>query len=195
MKELKDFPKTIKIKNDLELRFLEPTFENAQMQFDIVEKNRNHLLPWLEWALETVTKTAEDAFRFLDKVLIEWEEQKKYDFGIFHKNKYVGRFSFFDVKIKAKSCEIGYWLDKDATGKGIITDCIKVFEEMLFEQYGFNRIVIRCDKKNQSSANVAKRCGYTQEAELREERFRKDGSAVDMLLYSKLKREYKSPTF
>jgi len=188
MKELKDFPKLIKVQDGLELRFTEPIFENAKELFSLVVKNRNHLLPYLEWSHETNTKTAEDTFRFLDKTANEWESQTKFDFGIFHDNNIVGRIGFFKVDLKTKSCELGYWLDKGSVGKGIVSKCVRAIEKILFEQLGFNRIVIKCDKNNIESAKVALRCGYKQEAELRECRLRVFNNTLTTdLVFAKLK--------
>ena len=187
-----NFPKSIKIQENLELHFSEPTFENAKEQFLCVVKNRNHLLPYLEWAHENSTRTPEDTFRFLDKTAKEWENQTRYEFGIILDNAFVGRIGIFNVDKKTKSCELGFWLDKDFTGKGIITKSVKAIEKILFEEFKINRIVIGCDKKNTKSAKVAMRCGYKQEAELEESRLREFYNTLyTHLVFAKLKKDYK----
>ena len=147
-------------------------------------------MPYLEWAHEAETKTPEDTFRFLDRMQNEWDEGNKFDFGIFVDNVFVGRIGFFNVSIQHKSCEFGYWLDKDMTGRGIITKCVQALEKLLFGKLGFNRIVIRCDKRNLASAGVAKRCGYTQEAEFKQDRVRKYETGFSTtLVFAKVKGE------
>ncbi|MDR2098918.1 MAG: hypothetical protein LBO78_02735, partial [Rickettsiales bacterium] len=49
----------------IELAALEPTFKNAEMMFQAVDKNRGYLLPWLGWAAPDVTKAPEDSFAAL----------------------------------------------------------------------------------------------------------------------------------
>lgn len=191
LKGINEFPKQVKVKKDVSLRFIEPTFENAKEVYELIVKNRKHLLPWLPFASEEITKAKEDSFRVLDRVAEEWNAQTKKDFGIYFEDKLIGKFGFFNINSKTRACEIGYWLDKDFTHQGIMSGCVRAVEKLLFEQYGFNRILIKCDKRNEASANVPKACGFTLEGELREDRLAFDGTIESTLMFSKLKREYK----
>ena len=192
--KIKDnFPKVIPLDiAGAELRYLEPTFENSKMIFDIIIVNREHLLPWMEWATDEKTKTAEDSFRFLNSGKTEREAGNKFDFGVFFNDVYSGNIGVFDVSEKKKSCEIGYWLVKDAVGKGLISSAVRALEKEMFQR-GINRIQIKCDKGNDASANVARRCGYVLEGEIREDFFAKlQNKFRTTMLFSKLKSEYKA---
>lgn len=190
-KTAKEFPKIIPLKRTGgELRFTEPTFANANALFNLVKTNRKHLLPWLEWASEKITKSAEDSFRFLDRSSQKWKCGTTFDFGIFLSGALVGRMGVINVDADNKSAEIGYWLAKDAVGKGLVSAGVNAFEEKMFRR-DFNRLYIRCDKLNTASAAVARRCGYVLEGELREEHYIKSEDRFrTTLMFSKLAREF-----
>ena len=172
----------------VELRTLDVTFDNARMLFDAVVKNRDHLLPWMLWASEAVTRTPEDSFNGLLRRQEGRDDKTKYDFGLFLGDRYIGNMGIFDISMEKKSAEIGYWLAKDATGKGYMTEAVKLLEDEAFLNLDLNRIMIKCDPRNIASANVAKRLGYTFEGVLRETTYSDvEKRFVDDAVYSKLR--------
>ena len=66
-----------------------------------------------------------------------------------------------------KRGEIGYWLSRDAMGRGIMTRAVGALEQYGFDAPGLNRIEIHVDTENQPSQAVAMRAGYTREGVLR----------------------------
>ncbi|MCL2629291.1 MAG: GNAT family N-acetyltransferase [Alphaproteobacteria bacterium] len=173
----------------IELRTLEPTFENAKMIFDVVVANRDYLLQWLPWASTEITGKPEDSFDFLLKMQRNRKDNIEYGFGIFLDNKYIGNISIFDVSEKRKSGEIGYWLVKDAMGKGYMTEAVKLIENAFFESFG-NRIQIKCDTRNIPSQNVPKRLNYHLDGEIRQDNTDTSGKFRNTLIFSKLKSEW-----
>jgi len=72
----------------------------------------------------------------------------------------IGVICFHLFKRETNSAGIGYWIDKEAQGKGIITKAC-----CYLMQYGFNHlhllnITISCNINNQKSAAVAERLGF-----------------------------------
>ena len=148
-------------------------------------------MPWLIWADKEATRTAEDTFRFLDRIAKKWETGAAFDFGIFLNGKFCGRASVFDLSAENKSGEFGYWLAQDAARKGLASASVRALEKECFLNRGFNRLQIKCDKRNVSSADLARRLGYIQEAKLREERFSKiEKIFITTLVFSKLKKDF-----
>ena len=86
--------------------------------------------------------------------------------------------------------DIGYWLDKDYHGQGIITRALKLLEDMAFKTNEWNRIQIRCDAANKKSQGVPRRAGYTYEGTLRRDYPYNDGTFGDIMVFSKLKSEW-----
>ncbi len=177
----------------IELRLLKPTFEMSQTIFNEVEKNREHLLPWMGWASKEKTKTVEDTFKYLLEVSEKRKKGEHFDYGIFFKNEYLGNLGIFDIDKDNRAGEIGYWLKKNATRKGYMKEAVKIIENEFFSGDGLNRIQICCDVDNISSANVAKKLKYLFEREKREATFCKlQNKFISWNIFSKLKSEWEN---
>lgn len=59
-----------------------------------------------------------------------------------------------------------------------------------FEQWGLNRVALRCDARNERSARAIERLGATFEGRLRHHRIAGDGSIGDTLYFSILREEW-----
>ncbi len=173
----------------LTLVISEPTIEFAQTIFDAVDRNSEHLQKWLPWV--SSTKRVEDSMRYLFEIEEEIKVGKKVNYGLFLKDVYIGNIGVFDIDIKTKSAEIGYWLDKEFTGKGYMGEAVKLIEREFFEHHKFNRLQIKCDEQNKGSAGVARSCKFRLEGTLREDSFSVFFNRMrNTQIYSKLKLEY-----
>jgi ribosomal-protein-serine acetyltransferase len=188
MKNYTEFPKYIKSES-LELKLLEPTFENAKNIFDTVKKSQEHVSKWLGWA-EPGRLSIESVFRALDTWHKRWGGESFDGFSIFLDGKIIGATGFIDVNTKAKTAEIGYWLSKDATGKGYMTEAVKALESVAFGDFDFNRIVIRCNADNTGSENVAIRAGYKFQTLFLQDAVLSNGKFRDTKMYYKLKSDW-----
>ena len=181
---IKEYPSEI-IGEDFKLVKLAPTAENLQIIFDIIVENREEFRPWLEW-VDFVQKPEDE------KCVLESDQNpEKAEWFIQFNNKIVGRVGFVNLSRSNNRGEIGYWLDKNASGHGIMTKAFSLIEKNAFENWGFNRIELKIDPKNTKSLGVAKRMNYKQEGILRQEHFIHD-VYEDSILFSKLKSEYKA---
>lgn len=180
---IKNYPSEIKGEN-INLVKLAPTLENAKIVFDIIVANRDEFRPWLEW-VDFVQKP-EDELPLLEKDanigsaswFIQWQ------------NKIVGRIGFVSLSGSNNHGEVGYWLDKNANGNGLMTEAFKLLEKNAFVDWGYNRIELKIDPDNKKSLGVAKRMSFVQEGVMRGEHFI-GGIYKDSILFSKLKSEYK----
>jgi ribosomal-protein-serine acetyltransferase len=86
---------------------------------------------------------------------------------------------------------IGYWIDADHSGKGILTNTAREFIDDGFKKYGFNRIELRAGTENTRSCAVAERLGFTYEGVLREIEWLND-RFVSHKLYSMLASDWNS---
>ena len=179
------FPKIIQ-DGDIELVKLEPTFENAQRAFELIDRNRAHLGRWEFWPAGI--KNAEGQFNAL---------VKKYDdadgtFWILYKGELAGSAGIRQIDPVCKSGNIGYWLGAEFTGRGIATRAAKTLEDLAFGTMDFNRLAIIMDDENKKSVAVAQRLGYKLDGIMRDDSLRSDGTIGNSCVYSKLKREWQS---
>lgn len=163
--------------------------DDSEVMFQAVDKDRKRLDIFMPWAKHVTS--VQDEIDYIKLQENNWNEFKIFDYNIFERetNKYLGGIGVHNISFEHNRCEIGYWIIGDEEGKGYISSAVKTLEKELFK-IGFNRVVIRCDIKNDRSANVPKRCGYTFEGILRECIIDHHGNVTSDAIYSKLKSEY-----
>lgn len=165
--------------------------ETAKIIFKLIDNNREHLGPWFPWVEKT--KVVEDTLKYFYECDKQEEKGEKIEYGIYLNKEYIGSISFFDISEKNKSAEIGYWLAKEHTGKGYMTEAVKILEKEGFENLKFNRIQIKCDEINMTSKKVAENCNYKLEGKIREDHFEESRNEFrNTLLFSKLDSEYEN---
>ncbi len=72
------------------------------------------------------------------------------------------------VDRRARSGEVGYWLDGGSEGRGLATRAVTAMLDHAFGPLGLDRVELRTNPTNTRSRNVAQRLGFTQEGILRE---------------------------
>ena len=176
----------IDIDENLYIEFLNHT--HAQELFEVANKNREHLKPWLPW-VESTTKV-EDTKEFIVQSLKNYAKNGTIDAPIYYNGKLVGMIALLiNKRDNLRRGEIGYWLDKEYLGKGVITKCATKMLEIGFNRYNLVKIIIRCAPDNKNSCNIAKRLGFKFEGTLRKEA-RVGEKIVDLNIFSLLKEEY-----
>jgi ribosomal-protein-serine acetyltransferase len=181
---------SIKIDDELSLKLRHE--EDTEAVFNLVEKNRDHLKPWLPWVDGTLTP--EDSKKYIVGELENFKNKKTADFGIFYKEKLIGSMGFNKIDLINEKAEIGYWIDSDYEGKGIITKCVTAIINYGFNELNLNRIEIKCSALNKRSAAIPKKLSFTLEATLREDHKIKDPETAseftDGLIFGLLKKDW-----
>lgn len=178
---------TLNVSDDLRLQIRK--IEDAPRLFELVDKNRAHLRPWLLWV--DATTEPEDSKKYIEECLVALSKKTKIDFGIWHQDVLVGAVGIFDINETHRNAEIGYWLDQDYVGKGIMTQCVKRLIDYAFQELHLHRLKIRCGTENTHSAGVAERLGFTLEGVTRESHWMYD-KFMDDKIYGLLENEWKA---
>ena len=134
--------------------------------FEIVIRNREHLQTYMQWM--TPDYSIESAKKFITEGITSMRERKSAGWAIFEGENLIGSIGFAALSWPAKSCEIGYWIDKDHEGKGIVTRACRALIDYVFNELKFNRVEIRCSTENKRSSSVPERLGFTLEGVLRQ---------------------------
>lgn len=82
--------------------------------------------------------------------------------------------------------EIGYWIRRGETGRGLATEVAGALCRVAFEVHGCERLEIRVDPQNDRSLAIPRRLGFTEEGTLRrfmpvEGQGRRDTTVFSML--------------
>ncbi|XXF75424.1 GNAT family protein [Myxococcaceae bacterium GXIMD 01537] len=86
--------------------------------------------------------------------------------------------------------EVGYWVRRDAAGKGLATEMASAVIRTAFELDGLKRIDLTCDPANLASAAVARRMGFTLEGRLRDRQLAPHHRRGDIFYFTLLSTEY-----
>jgi len=169
---------------------LEPTSEkHAESMFQAINTNRDHLsrfLPWVE-NMKTIT----DVKEYIKNSVAQTEEKKEVSFLIVSEISVIGRIGIHNINSQNKNASIGYWLIKEAQGKGIISKATRSLITYAFQTLGLNRMEIRAATDNQRSRSVPEMLGMLKEGTLREAEL-VNGKFLDLEVYSVLSSEWVS---
>ena len=98
--------------------------------------------------------------------------------------KFAGVISLHSIDIPNHRAEIGYWLAKDARGKGIGTKAAEIITEYGLMTLGFRRIEALVNDQNGASKRLLLKAGYEYEGLMKKYLTRPGGSQIDMALFS-----------
>lgn len=158
--------------------------EDVDALYSLTDKNREHLREWLPWV--DTTRTVDDTKGFVEMALKQQTDKSGIHFGIWYKRELVGVVGYHYVNYANKKATIGYWLDKDSQGKGIMTAAVNLIIKYGFENLDLHRVEIMCAVENEASNAVALRLGFEKEGTIKESEW-VDDHFVDQNIYGKLR--------
>ncbi|MFI5274813.1 MAG: GNAT family N-acetyltransferase [Ktedonobacterales bacterium] len=158
--------------------------EDAAAHFAAVEQSRAYLEPWLPWV--TSYHSVADSRDYIARIQAHWLLRDEIGLAIFDQQTgaYLGGTGLHPRTWETRVFEIGYWLRVTAAGHGYMAEAVRMLTDFAFERLDAQRVFIRCDARNDRSANVARRLGFVPEARLRNEMFGQDGNLRDTLIFA-----------
>jgi ribosomal-protein-serine acetyltransferase len=155
--------------------------------FTLVDENRDHLKQWMPW-LDSVKKV-EDTRQFVDLQLSKFQKGEALHETIFYQNRVAGVLGFNRINSQNKVGQIGYWLGKKFTGRGIVTLAVNDLLKLGFEYLSLQKVEIHCAVKNKKSRAIPERLGFKNEGVIRQAEL-VAGNYLDHTVYGLLKREF-----
>lgn len=177
----------IQLTNEITLKLSHPS--HAEKLFKAVKKNKKHLSLFLSWF--KIMNSHEDFEKYLTQCTNEQNEGKEKTFNIFKNNIIIGRIGLHQIDKTNRNAHIGYWIDKNEQGKGIITKATQLLIDYAFQKLALHRIEILTSTKNIRSSAIPVRLGFQKEGVLREIE-KHDNSFYDLEIFSILKKEWKT---
>lgn len=161
--------------------------DDAEAVFTAVSKNYSHLKEYMHWMVPEYS--LDSARDFIANSMDAAARCESLGFGIFRGNILIGSIGLVNFDHKAKRTEIGYWIDGQEQGKGIITRSCRSLIDHAFNILKMNRIELRCAVDNIRSTAVAERLGFVKEGVLRQSEMR-GGKLHDFNVYGLLASEW-----
>lgn len=146
------------------------------------------LRPWMPWAQQT--PTVDDNEIYAREAHVRFLKREELPLLLFDKttNILVGSSGLHRINWAVPRVEIGYWVRTPYAGQGYITEAVAALTEFAFTTLQAHRVEIRCDARNERSAAVARRSGFTLEGTLRcEDRCPMTNELRDTLVFAKVR--------
>jgi RimJ/RimL family protein N-acetyltransferase len=143
--------------------------DDAAALLDILEANRSHLGPWIPARVAEPAPLPALAER-LDSFAQAFAEDREWRYAITAAadDELLGEASLFPRSARSRvsfaaadRVEVGYWLRSDRTGTGLATEAARALCGVADALAPVSQIEIRCDARNQVSAAVPKRLGFS----------------------------------
>jgi len=173
----------------LALRVLRPS--EAAIVTDYLIRNRMFHTPYHQ-KHEDDYFTVPEQKDYLRSDLGKFFDDSQYSFWISYKDdpdRVIGRLSFSSVVRGAlSSCLVGYHLDKDEMGKGVMHEALKAGCLFMFEKQHLHRVQADIMPSNARSIAAAESCGFRRQG-LNEHYMCIDGQWQDHYTYALLNEE------
>ncbi|MEM8909575.1 MAG: GNAT family N-acetyltransferase, partial [Bacteroidota bacterium] len=167
--------------DELSLHHPDPAW--ATHIFQLVDQQRPYLQAWLPW-VENTTKV-EHTRNFLKEARMFNQYGQNLTTFVVLDQQIVGSVAFVRFDKANHSGEIGYWLNQDFQGQGIISRACQALVNYGFSHHALNRIEIKVARQNTKSRAIPLRLGFVLEGTLRQAIFR-DQQYYDLDIFGRL---------
>lgn len=148
-----------KLKASIRISLLEKRHAGELLAF--VERGRDNFQRWIPFVDKT--KTLAEAEGYIEKFLTQHKDGLGYFYGLWDADRLVGMVLIKDIDAIAKVGEIGYMVDKDYEGRGIVSEACHALLSFMFGELGLQKAMLACDDRNDKCIKLAKRLGFELE--------------------------------
>jgi ribosomal-protein-alanine N-acetyltransferase len=139
------------------------TPDDASALADLVHDNRGFLAPY-EPFRDDAYYTVDGQRAVIDAALHEYSQGRSLPHVVLDDTgRVVGRVTLSTiVRGPFQSCSVGYWLAREATGRGLATAAVREIQRVAFDELGLHRVEAATLVHNTASQRVLQRNGFTR---------------------------------
>ena len=153
-----------------------PEETDADELHALIEANRAHLAPWMQWARG---QTHEQTIAFIRATHRQIADDDGLQLIVLADGRIIGVVGYHGVDWRNCSTSIGYWLDRAHQGQGIMGAAVSALVAHALDDWQLNRVEIRAAVENVRSRALIERLGFHQEGTLRQSYRIGDGYSDD----------------
>lgn len=177
----------IKVDNTISLELVNDRHPEAI--FNLVNANRFQLREWLPWVDNM--QSVDFIKNFINGSLKRNADKSEFAFVIIFNSRIVGRIGIYNIDHQNKIAAIGYWLDGNVQGKGIVTKSCQELISFCFNTLQLNRIEIKCGTENYKSQTIPEKLNFKKEGTIRMGEFLSNKNMfIDLYSYSLIKDDW-----
>jgi ribosomal-protein-serine acetyltransferase len=132
--------------------------DDVDAVFAAVTESLVHLRPWMPWA---AGYTRDSAAEYLDGSIRSWEDGTEYNYAILAGGRLAGSVGLM-ARIGPGGLEIGYWVHRAYTRRGLATAAAAALVDQAFRLPGVARVEIIHDELNVASGKIPRKLGFTE---------------------------------
>jgi ribosomal-protein-serine acetyltransferase len=132
--------------------------EDVDALFGAVIESLEHLRPWMPWAADYSRASAEE---YLAGSIKGWDEGAEYNYAILTGDALAGGIGLM-TRCGPGGLEIGYWVHRAYTGRGLATAATAALVEEAFGLPGVDWVEIVHDELNVASGQIPRKLGFTE---------------------------------
>ena len=172
---------------DEECSLCQPLPELSTYFFEILSKHRIKMLKWSGFA--STIKTNKDAERWIKEIYFFNQGGQKFNSILVWKDHFAGMMALHRIDKANRRAEIGYWVNHDFQGNGLISRAMIPFLKHVFQTIDINRIDLIVGTENIKSISIADKTGFIKEG-LMKEYFIINHVIHDAYMYRMLKSDF-----
>jgi RimJ/RimL family protein N-acetyltransferase len=158
----------------------------------VLVANHDYLAPWIPPRIAdpaTVELLAERLAGFA----ADFESAREWRYGLFTPDEQtvLGEVGLYPRTATgrvpydgADRVELGYWLREDATGQGFVTEAARALLTLAAALDHLTHVEIRCDARNEPSAAIPRRLGFTLETTITRQSLNADAPPMELQVWT-----------
>lgn len=153
--------------------------------YRLVDDNRDLLQDHFPFLVASLSQSEETAEIFVRERIAGWLLQADFAFGVWlnESTELIGFVYLFDVNWDVPAAELSFFLDREHTGQGIMTEVLARVVRFGFRQLELEKLYIKVLSDNFGSQRLARRVGFSREGDLRNEFRKPGGTLVDLVRF------------
>lgn len=164
---------------------------DGEQLYDLLQDNRVYLEDAFPSTLNE-NSSKEKSEWYVRVRFAKWLLQEEYCFGVWDNDsaKLIGFIRLFRIDWHIPKAEVGFFIDRDFSSKGIMTEVLSVIIRFAFKQLKLEKISLRTAMDNYASQRLARKCGFRREGDLRADFKKTSGEIIDVMVLGLTKAEW-----
>lgn len=164
---------------------------DGEQLYDLLQDNRVYLEDAFPSTLNE-NSSKEKSEWYVRVRFAKWLLQEEYCFGVWDNDsaKLIGFIRLFRIDWHIPKAEVGFFIDRDFSSKGIMTEVLLVTIRFAFTQLKLEKISLRTAMDNYASQRLARKCGFRREGDLRADFKKTSGEIIDVMVLGLTKAEW-----
>jgi RimJ/RimL family protein N-acetyltransferase len=160
--------------------------------YQLLDNNRDYLLDHFPYLIAEAGESRMASEVFVRQCMADWLLQTRYALGIWSNEttELIGFVQIFNLDWSVSSGELGYFIDREYTKKGIMTEVLARVVRFGFLQLELDKLIIKTLIDNYASQRLARRVGFSREGDLRNEYRLPGGALTDLMRFGFARQTY-----